>query len=355
MQRLIALSLSIPFVASAMLALVADDKPEDPAVAAARKRQESIKTLDVKFKHSESYAKGAVSDASRSNPNPPVPVPAEDMSVESMNRIVIDGEKIRVEDNHPGWYDRGKRTYKQSRIYTFDGDTGYLLQHGDYGERTIVQGGIEQGFLGRDWHFVPLYISVRGLCPTFSSPTMAQLQPSRTTQTIGDDLCEQYVVPTKGGAPTLFWLEAKSDYCIRRIRNGNVDQSHSVYNVQNTCDEKYGWLPKSWSHEEHSWKGKLLATHTFEIQEMKINEPVPADDFKIEFPSGAMVAKNRNGSHKMYIVQPDGSMQEDDLASHMPLPARKTWYPPLTWSISAVILIVIGVLAIIVVRRGNAR
>jgi hypothetical protein len=354
MRRSIALSLAIPVVASAWLALVADDKPEDPAVAAARKRQEAIKTLDVKFKHTESYTKGAVSDASRSNPNPPVPVPAEDMSVESMNRIVIDGEKIRVEENHPGWYDRGKRTYKQTKIYTYDGDAAYMLFRSDYGGRPSAQGGIEEAFLGRDVHFIPLYVSVRGLSTIFSSPTTAQLQPSQTTEKIGDDLCEQYIVPTKGEAPTRFWLDPKRDYCIRCIRSGNEAQSHSVYNIQNTHYEKYGWLPKSWSHQEHSWKGKLLATHTFEIQEMKINEPVPADLFKIEFPPGSRVADNRNDKHKEYIMESDGSMREDDLASHMPPPARKIWYPPLTWSISALILIVVGVLAIIIVRRGNA-
>jgi hypothetical protein len=354
MRRSIALSLAIPVVASATLAFAAEEEPEDPAVAAARKRQEAIKTLDVRFKHTETYAKGTVSDASRSNPNPPTPVPAEDMSVESMNRIVLDGEKIRVEDNHPGWYGRGKRTYKQSRIYTFDGDIGYLLLNRDYGGQLSAQGGIEEAFLGRDAHFIPLYISVRGLSPIFSSPTMSQLQQSKTNEKIGDDLCEQYIAPTKGGAPTLFWLNAKKDYCIRRIRGGNEEQAHSVCNIQNIYDEKYGWLPKSWCHEEHSWKGKLLATHTFEIQEMKINESVPADLFKIEFPSGSRVADNRNGKHKEYIAQPDGSMQEDDLAAHMPPPARKTWYPPLTWAISAVILILIGVLAIIIVRRGNA-
>jgi hypothetical protein len=347
--------MAILAVASPRLVVVADDKPEDPAVGAARNRQESIKTLDVKFKHTESYAKGAVSDASRSNPNPPVPVPAEVMSVESLNRIIIDGERIRVEDNHPGWYDRGKRTYKQSKFYTFDGDIGYLLIQSDQGGQSSALGGIEQEFLGRDWHFVPLYISVRGFSPIFSSPTMAQLQPSKTTEKIGDDFCERHIFPTKGGAPTLFWLDAKKDYCIRRICSGSEEQTHSVYNIQNTYDEKYGWLPNSWNHEEYSWKGKLLATHTFEIQEMKINEPVPAELFKIKFPPGAMVAENRNGSHKEYIVQPGGSLLEDDLASHMPPPARKTWYPPLTWSISAVILIVIGVLAIIIVRRGNSR
>ncbi|HLW63894.1 MAG TPA: hypothetical protein VKS79_01160 [Gemmataceae bacterium] len=354
MRASIALSLAIVPIALAMLAFAGEDKREDPAAAAARKRQELIKTLDVRFKHTETYAKGAVPDASRSNPNPSTPVPPEDMSVESINRIVINGENVRIEDNHPGWYDRGKRIYKQSMIYTFDGNTGYMLVQSEYGGKPSVQGGMERGFLGRDVHFIPLYISVRGLSPMFSSPTMAQLQPSGTTERIGDEPCEQYAVPTKSGSPTLFWLDAKRDFCLRRIRSGQEEQNHSVYNIQNRYDEKYGWLPKSWSHEEHSWKGKLLATHTIEIQEMKIDEPVPAELFRIDFPPGSMVADNRSG-HQEYVVQSDGGVQEDDLASHMPAPAKKTWFPPTLWIASAAALLLIIVLAIVFVRRGNSR
>jgi hypothetical protein len=353
MRKCIALCPALALVVLALLARAAEDLPEDLAVAAARKRQESIKTLDVRFKHTETYAKGAVSDASRSNPNPPAPVPAEDISVESTNRIVIDGGRIRIEDNHPRWYERGERSYKHSEIAAFDGNNGYLLLQGEYGGKSSAQGTINNKTPALHVHFVPLFISIRGWNPPIGPRTITQLQTSGTSEKIGGDLCDLYFVPTKNESKTQYWLDAKRDYSVRRIRNEHSGKIDSFCNIQNAHDDRYGWLPKSWSYEEYSWKGKLLATHSFEILEMNINEPEPAELFTIQFPPGCRVHNQITKTE--YVVGPDGTMRETDPVAYVPPPAKKTWFPPMLWIASAAALLFIVVLAVIIVRRGNTR
>src|SRR5262249_16682265 len=77
--------------------------PRLPAVAAARSRQQSVKTINVEFKRIQLYAKGSESEKAPSVVKPKTTVPASDITLESINRLVIDGDKIRYENNHPLW------------------------------------------------------------------------------------------------------------------------------------------------------------------------------------------------------------------------------------------------------------
>ncbi|HEV3146686.1 MAG TPA: hypothetical protein VGZ47_22560 [Gemmataceae bacterium] len=357
MRKLITFCMASISIILAMLVRAAEEPQEDPAVAAARKRQASIKTLDVKFKHIETYAKGAVSDASRFNPNPPTPVPPEDMTVESINRIVIDGEKIRLEDNHPGWYDRGKDTYKRSRLSTFDGRTGQFLIESDYSGKKAMMGGITNEV---PWDvdmpsLIPFFMSVCGLNKAFSPRTLGRLRPTGKIEKIGENSCERYTLTGNGGSRMESWLDPKSDYCSVRIRQESNGKVIWLCDIVNSGDEMHGWLPHSWVYQENSWKGKLFVTHKIEIVEMKINEPQPAEIFIVQFPAGCRVQDQRTRPIMDYVAEPDGSLREFDFASDAPPPTRKSWYPPTIWLASAFGLILLVVLAIVIVRRSSAR
>src|SRR5262245_28221144 len=81
-----------------------------PAVAAARARQEAVRTFDVEFKQTEVI---------KHPPRPNGPAPAGETVFESVNRLAIDGQKVRYEDNHPQrlTLEMGK---KQSKVSVFD-------------------------------------------------------------------------------------------------------------------------------------------------------------------------------------------------------------------------------------------
>ena len=77
---------------------------DDPALRAALHRQEVVKTAYIEFKQLEVIVKGGVTEDRPAMFKTAKPVPDEETTLESRNRFVIDGEKIRYEDNHPTWF-----------------------------------------------------------------------------------------------------------------------------------------------------------------------------------------------------------------------------------------------------------
>src|SRR5262245_17568052 len=74
---------------------------EDPAVRAARVRQEAARTLDVRFKRTEVILKVAFTSPAPARSRPLMPMPPKDMTLEWMNRLVLDRDKFRIETSQP--------------------------------------------------------------------------------------------------------------------------------------------------------------------------------------------------------------------------------------------------------------
>ena len=119
-------------VVLASVAVGQPGKMDDPAVTAARVRQERIKTAAIEFKVTEVYSKGSVSEG-----NPVIKkgsiAPPDETTLESTNRFVIDGTKTRYEGNHFLWHRDREKFVKDANVYgrwryrkTFKAQTAWL-------------------------------------------------------------------------------------------------------------------------------------------------------------------------------------------------------------------------------------
>jgi hypothetical protein len=329
---------------------------DDPALAAARKRQETIKTVEVKFKETELLANGAISENSRSKIKPTAPVPAEDMIIESMNRLVIDGDKLRFENNHPSWRDRGKSLYHRTQISVFDGSrTTDFFPKNLTGDGTPIAVYHERSRYPELWFYLtPLPLAVRGVDSRFSQYSLGTLKPAAGSLAIDGDMCREYTVVSTHGPNRHVWIDTNKSYSIRRIVTERNGQPESQIDIALRKDEIYGWLPATWIYQEYSWKGTLLETFKIEIMDMKINEPQAAEQFTIQFPEGCRVTDNP--TNKTYVVQADGSLQPIDDTPTETLPVKSPrWMPNTIWLVTAIGLSFVALLAVVVMRRSNSK
>src|SRR5262245_15502342 len=98
---------------------------------AAKARQDAAKSLEVEIKVKEFQARGSVSEDDpvlKARPSPtPMVIPAVDTTVESTNRLVIDGVKVRYENNHPLWHIRTGELHPTAKISASNGQVSKIF------------------------------------------------------------------------------------------------------------------------------------------------------------------------------------------------------------------------------------
>jgi hypothetical protein len=72
----------------------------DPAMEAAKVRQDAVKTASIKFKRTEVVPRGSMSDSAPVQFKGRAPWPADDFTLESVELLLLDGAKYCYEDNH---------------------------------------------------------------------------------------------------------------------------------------------------------------------------------------------------------------------------------------------------------------
>src|SRR5262245_51002760 len=95
---------------------------EDPALAEVKARAEAVKTFSAVIKVTDAISKGAMIRR-QSTTSPYNDWPPTDTTHEANNRLIIDGEKIRYEDNYgiPASMIGGSMP-KRKIVTTFDGE-----------------------------------------------------------------------------------------------------------------------------------------------------------------------------------------------------------------------------------------
>jgi hypothetical protein len=282
---------------------------ENPAVEAARTRQESVKTVDIEFKRTQVYAKRATSETAV-NPLKP-DLPPSETTLESTNRLVLDGEKFRYENNHPYWGRPGRKLHQQTKVSVFNGSlASTFLPRGISGEGEPL-GLVETGSLHSDlkcYELAPILTTFRGLNPAMSSDPVTDMKPSGRTLLIDGSPCQEYVQQRSNGVFVRYWLDPAKNYVVRRLctprPNRQTDQMDIRYRPHELC----GWVPVSWVWTDYSPTGERQGTSTVDVLKIRLNAVQPAEQFENHFPAGTFVSEV--DKHKDYRVRADGSMRE---------------------------------------------
>jgi hypothetical protein len=302
---------------------------DDPAEAPARRREEAVKTVKIEYKRTQVVAKGAESEAQIPPLKPKTTVPDREMTLESTNRLVIDGVKIRIEDNHPFWTMPAGILERKSHVGVCDGSIAKTFYADGIGND------IPTGFIlhearlsdARSVLLTPIMQTFRGLNPVLNGLPLSDLKPSGVKLPIGGAPCQEYAIDD-GRTSINYWLDASKDYALRRMRTQQQGRLINQIDVTSYRQEDCGWVPISWVFNEYSAAGATLQTDKVQVLELQLNDAQPAQQFVLQFPPGTDVMDARQT--KMYRVQPDGSMREVDLATGKEL-SRSVPQPGAPW------------------------
>jgi hypothetical protein len=309
---------------------------DTPAVAAARARQEAVKTLSIRFQRTEVVAKGSKSEMAPPSFRPTNPVPASEITIESINRLVIDGKQYRYEDNHSDQLLPAGTLLRLRRIGVSNGTVAKSFFSNDSNKAGTPSGSIEENAAHsplKCYLLTPITLTFRGLDPAFCAYPVSEMQPSGVTLPIDGAPCQEYVVKYLDNGTISFWLDPGQDYVIRRTRLQRPKQPVVQNDIHYRRDETGGWVPTSWICCHYSPAGTLLTTEKVDVLDLRINEPQPAEQFDVSFPERSLVYDRR--VHKEYRIQADGSMREvapggEELPG-VAAPSSDSWYRRHLW------------------------
>ncbi len=341
-------------------AIVAATGDSNPAVVAARKRQETVKTLEIKFKQTDIIAPGGVSDKAPPMYKPASLVPPKETTVQSVNRYVIAENKIRFENNHPSWRMPQGRLLERGALSVTNGKDGLLLFPTGIGAQGTAEGIIEKNAQIAEFQLfvlAPINLTLRAFDPVVCAYPLEEWKRSGTTRMVGGVQCEEYL-DSRSTITRHYWLAPKQDHVIRQVQVIERGKLRDQCDIDYTKNDICGWMPTAWRWSQHTPTGKLAQTTKIEVLEYRLNETQPAEQFELKFPPGCRVHNNKNS--KEYLVKDDGTMREQSrTGEELPdvvFQPQSPWVRRHQWElISAALALLLLIVGLVAWRKRAAR
>lgn len=330
----------------------------DSFLAAVRKREAAVKVVDMTFSLKEILLKN--------NPTPMAEVLktlgkaetilAEDVVLQSTNRIVIQGTMTRYEGAQPVWQlELGKPLpYRALAVTNSRGPKSFYPD--GKGKDTEPSGAIpttQGNHYLQGYYMRPVGVSFRGLDRTMTPYPVQSFKPSMVRQRIGERECIEYVKHLSNDSRQSYFVDPGMDNNVVRMisfNRGNVNMQIDITYAKNpVCD----WVPDFWVAHTYTGAGKLERRTEVRVISSKFNESLPEDQFDIVYPPGTRVWKASEQKH--YRVQPDSGFQlltwsRDAVPSLVPVQDEVPWYRRYLWWIVGCIGVV-ALVAVVVRRR----
>jgi hypothetical protein len=311
-ERQVTIRLPTVMIAVAMPNGLCGQPGQDPSAAftAARSRQNLIKTIKIEFKRIDTEAAGSRSGSVPTLFKPKTAVPDRETTSESNNRFVMDGDKMRFEDNHPIWRMPAGTLHNTAMIAVSDGTLAKTLK-----PKGVVGAGTTTGTIREavdrldlsDPVLTPIILHFRGAHSEISPYPIATMKATGIRLPIDNQDCTEYAL-ILGELNLSFWFDPARDYCLRRLAQHKTNTLLYQLDVKYRRDDKWGWLPVSWVAHDYGTARELLKTTKVEVLEMRPGEVESPDTFELLFPAETRVFDARN--NKEYRVQSNESMRE---------------------------------------------
>src|SRR5262249_31144379 len=149
-------------------------------------------------------------------PQTPAPAPEGAPVLESVNRLVFDGRKLRYEDNHPAWDPRTRKVTNRSCRSWFDGSTARMFFATGIGGQEFPQGIIAKGaelpFVSWGGEIMPLTFAFRAPNTDVSPWALDKMEPAGSTLVIDGVPCPEYVITYSAPFDARIWLVPGQEY-----------------------------------------------------------------------------------------------------------------------------------------------
>jgi hypothetical protein len=352
LSRLLFLAaLSFPLVANRAVG------EDDPALTAARARQQAAQSVSVEYRVKDVIAKGGyIPNAHKSTP----PVPPDETTFESSNRLIIDDSKYRFEHNHFITYSLGGKL-NQIRFVNVSNGTVAKFMAPDGLDNSGKAGccAIQIPEHARNFdtaELLPILMTFRAVNEEFARYSVPEWKPTGETVVIDGTTCREYAVPTPDRSTTKYWLDPSGDYVVRRLRREWDGRLTDQQDVTYRKHESGSWVPETWVHQRYSAVGDVVRSSRTDVTALRLNEPQPAERFDLAFPVGASIQDSSDPRNiKHFFVEADGSLRQmtsAELNPSKPKPrfSRRQW-----WFIGSWLAVGVGLFVYVSVRLRMSR
>jgi hypothetical protein len=311
------LSLGFALLCGHVSALDAAAPPTDPAVVAAQRRQDAVKSFAIEYKQTDVVSPGAISETNVGFASPTKGlIPPNEMTLTSVSRLVVDDDKVRFEQNHPIFQLPEGEVVEKGIVYLFNGTISNQFFPKGLGSSSNPRNDTPQGIIKANpipagiklYETVPIFGVFRGLTPAMASWTYSDLKPTGVALSINGVSCQEYVKQISADLILSCWLNPIEDYLMRRVRIQRKGKLEAQLDIQYGLDEKRFWVPKAWKFNQFGPNERLQRSQTFEVLQVRVNESEATTQFDIQYPLGTEVNDQR--TDQWYRIQSDGTMRE---------------------------------------------
>jgi hypothetical protein len=344
--------------------VVAQPSADSPALRAARERQEKLASVDFTFRIQETVEPGAMQRELLRGGQSPAKFPAEQLHLESVNRLIYDGVRMRHEDNHPMPDERTSRFEPVQALKLTDGRLVKSLLHpvGNVSRQASVAliATPRQESVADFALYMPFHLACRG----HDNPgcrdayTFQRLKPSGPGVAIGGVATEEYTLGAKSGATTYrCWVAPSQGYAVRRLRqDGANGKALYITDVQSAKEPISGqWLPTSWKHTMFNEQGGIRRTLEVTVTRTEVGGAYADNVFDLQFPPGVEVLDESAGRY--FLVRDDGTYRpiapgED--SPELTADLKSNWFSRNWWWLVSVAVATCGVLFLVIRRTRQA-
>lgn len=272
-------------------------------------RESRTLTLDIGWTEELSRAVPSDGDAFSSVPTSP----SELSQHKYTRKLAIDGQKLRFDDEMPAWYPQLAAFQFDKTASSDDGhSTTTLIKHAAPG-RFPYQGQIEPaGALSSQLRsLVDLQPLLDHYRPSLRlANLLRRAQVSATVGKSGDHTCVIAQIRRKSGSSWInysVWIDAdpEAESAVRRICEDCDGKLIAQQDRDYTNDDKCGLLLTGWRILEMAPTGQVERSVSAKVVSQRINRPLSADVFRIEFPPGTIVIDRTSKDQQFKVVQPD--------------------------------------------------
>lgn len=243
-------------------------------------------------------------------------MPPKDTIVDFAYRLLLDGEKVRLEYSGQEWA-HARQAFRPVQYVSVFGKEQKSCYLEGTGHATWPLGQVCVGPNYRDAHLAavqPLMLAYRPLAASMMAVKVLQMSVKGKAVIDGRTCMELTESLLQKGSVMYWWLDPEREFVVlRRLVMVNRKPFEEI-EIRYWEDKAVGWVPHQWrTISYNASSGKLLCIHEATLEEAVFNGPVEHTAFDITFPPGTVVTDEKTGSS--YLIRSDGSrrvIQEDE-------------------------------------------
>jgi hypothetical protein len=274
-------------------------------------REQAAQQVKIRWQDTKTLTPGALNHPKI--PKEVILLPAKTETWDSFYTLFLDGVKVKLVSDTIGISEK-QEAKRQQQIIVFDGvlnKSFWPAQIHNYPQGDI---GDEKYPLGLNTNNLrPVLLLFRPLryakLDYFQETDLLQARILAETMPLRERHCLVLRVVARAGSWRELWLDRERDYLPLREISYIGDRPFLQIDWLEYRQEKGLWVPLAWKWQR--WRDQqVLWTTACRALEVQVNQPLPPDEFVLEFPEGTWITDRRqrdeHGNPTHYLIRASG-------------------------------------------------